>query len=180
MANWPWAHTYEMTHTLKDGALEITTTIENHSSEKMPVSIGFHPYFRLPGAHRDNIAVHLPVHQHVETDSRLIPTGEFKEVSFPANLSLKGQRFDDGFIALEEDAVFSLSSGDRKIEVEFGPDYQVAVIYAPPEKDFVCFEPMTAITNGINLAAEGKYSDLLWIEPRGEWTENFRINWQNL
>ncbi|HYA18359.1 MAG TPA: aldose 1-epimerase [Bryobacteraceae bacterium] len=181
MANWPFAHSYEMTHRLAGGTLEITTAILNRSAEKMPVAIGFHPYFRIPGVGRDELSVHLPVSKHVETDARLIPTGEFRDVSFPASLPLKGQQFDDGFVALEPSPAFRLAGGGREIEVGFGPKYRVAVVYAPPGKDFVCFEPMTAVTNGVNLAAAGRYPDLEWIEPGTEWRESFRISargWQ--
>jgi aldose 1-epimerase len=178
MANWPFAHSYEMTHTLSNGVLEISTAILNRSSERMPVSIGFHPYFRLPGVKRDDATVHLPVREHVETDSRLVPTGEFRPTSFPAALPLKDQRFDDGFAGLEPDPVFRFEGGGKQINVAFGPKYQVAVVYVPPGQEYVCFEPMTAVTNGINLAAEGKYPQLQWIEPGAEWRESFRISWQ--
>ena len=175
MANWPFAHSYQMTHRLADGALEITTAVLNLSAEKMPVAIGFHPYFQMPGARRDDLSVHLPVAKHVETDSRMIPTGDFKDVDFPDRLPLKGQRFDDGFIGLKPNPVFLLESAGKSVEVAFGPKYQVAVVYAPPDKNFVAFEPMTAITNGVNLAAEGKYPGLQWIEPGAEWRESFRV-----
>jgi hypothetical protein len=39
--------------------------------------------------------------------------------------------------------------------VVYGPKYTVAVIYAPPGKDFICFEPMSAITDAFNLATAG-------------------------
>src|SRR5438093_582563 len=48
MKQWPFAHTIEISHRLRDGVLEVRTTITNMSSEPMPVAIGFHPYFQLP------------------------------------------------------------------------------------------------------------------------------------
>ena len=45
MAQFPFAHTIEMTHRLKNGALEIAAALHNLSAEPMPVAIGFHPYF---------------------------------------------------------------------------------------------------------------------------------------
>jgi aldose 1-epimerase len=176
MANWPFAHAYEMTHKLASGVLEITTVIQNKSAERMPVSIGFHPYFRLPGVTRDDSFIHLPVAKRVETDAQLVPTGEFTPVSFPVGIALKDNRFDDGFVGLEPNPVFRFEGGGKGIEVAFGPKYHVAVVYAPPGQDFVCFEPMTAITNGVNLAEEGKYPDLQSVEAGGEWRESFSIS----
>jgi aldose 1-epimerase len=180
MANWPFAHSYEMTHRLSNGTLEIITTIQNRSSERMPVSIGYHPYFQLPGVKRDDSSVHLPVGRHVETDGRMVPIGEFKPVAFPAELKLSEHQFDDGFTDLQPNPVFRFQGEGKKIEVAFGPKYPVAVVYAPPGKDFVCFEPMTAITNGVNLAAEGRYPELQWVEAGGEWRESFQISAQGL
>ena len=179
MANWPFAHTYEMTHRLADGVLEISTTIFNLSAERMPVAIGFHPYFQLPGVARDTAFARVPVRRHVETDSRLVASGEFRPISFPELVPLAEHTFDDGFVDLERGpdgrAAFSFEGGGKRIDVYFGPKYNVAVVYAPPGQQFLCFEPMTAVTNGVNLAAEGKYPDLQWVEAGGEWRESFWV-----
>ncbi len=53
MAQFPFAHTIEMTHRLQNGALEIAASLHNLSAEPMPVAIGFHPYFTLSDAPRD-------------------------------------------------------------------------------------------------------------------------------
>ena len=55
----------------------------------------------------------------------------------------------------------------REIEVAFGPKYTVAIVYAPPGQNYICFEPMSAITNGINLAHEGKYAGLQTVAAGG-------------
>jgi aldose 1-epimerase len=179
MANWPFAHEYEMTYRLESGVLEVSTTITNRSSQPMPVAIGFHPYFILPGVERDEAVAQIPARLHVETDSRLIATGEFKPIQLPDRITLKEHRFDDGFTDLVRDAkgraVFSVESKGRRIEVAFGPRYRVAVVYAPPGENYICFEPMTAITNGVNLAHEGKYPDLQTVAPGGQWHESFWI-----
>jgi aldose 1-epimerase len=49
---------------------------------------------------------------------------------------------------------------------------------APPPgqtRDFICFEPMTAVTNGVNLAHDGKYSTLQSIPAGARWTESFWV-----
>jgi aldose 1-epimerase len=179
MANWPFAHTYEMTHRLANGELEISTKILNLSMERMPVAIGFHPYFQLPGVARDSASARVPVRRHVETDARLVATGEFRDVKFPERMALAEHTFDDGYVDLDHGAdgraVFAFEGGGKKIEVGFGPKYQVAVVYAPPDRQFLCFEPMTAVTNGVNLAAEGRYPELQWVAANGEWRESFWV-----
>ena len=48
-AQWPFAHDYEMTYSLANGELEVKTTIANLSTEAMPVAIGYHSFFQIPG-----------------------------------------------------------------------------------------------------------------------------------
>ncbi len=76
MAQFPFAHTLTMTYRLANGELEVETTIDNHSTDPMPVGIGFHPYFHLDDAPRDRWKVHLAARDQMILDSTLIPTGE--------------------------------------------------------------------------------------------------------
>ena len=77
-------------------------------------------------------------------------------------------------------AHFLLRSGDQNIELLFGPKYPVSIVWEPRSFDgraaeFICFEPMTGVTNAVNLHHAGKYPDLQ-ILPSGEkWTESFWI-----
>lgn len=174
MENWPLAHQYEMTHRLAGGVLEVTVTVLNLSAEPMPIAIGFHPYFQLPDVPISEAYAHVPVRRHVETDSQLVATGEMKPVDFPNRVSLRDHRFDDGFTGLQGEP-FVVEGKGKRIEVTFGPKYQVAVVYAPPGQDYICFEPMTAITNGINLAHEHKYDALQTVAAGAQWRESFWV-----
>ena len=182
LAVWPYRHVYDMTYRLAEGTLEVTTVIRNTGTEAMPVSIGFHPYFLLPGISRDEVSVRLPAQSHVEADEHLLATGALASSGLPEWVPLSSHVLDDGFTDLirqpDGKARFSLAGGGRSIDIEFGPRYTVAIVYAPAGKDFVCVEPMTAITNGINLAAEGKYDGLQMLEAGAEWRESFWISTQ--
>jgi aldose 1-epimerase len=50
------------------------------------------------------------------------------------------------------------------------------VVYAPDGRDFICFEPMAALTNAFNLAHAGLYRELQSIPPGERWQESFRIS----
>jgi aldose 1-epimerase len=184
MAQWPFAHEYEMTYSLADGVLEVKITITNLSADTMPVVIGFHPFFQIPEIPRDEWVAHLAARIHVVADEHQIPTGEMRPLDIPNPLPLRGQILDDGFTDLERDADgrahFSIESGGKTVEVLFGAKYRVATIYlpaAPPgeTREFICFEPLAAIISGVNLAHAGKYSDLQTVPPGGKWTESFWI-----
>ena len=177
LAQFPFAHTLTMTYRLRDGTVEIETSIENHAADPMPVGIGFHPYFRLHDAPRDQWHVHLAARDHLVLNQQLIPTGERKPVEFADPHALSTGQLDDVFANLIRDpdgrARFHVEGGRERITVAYGPKYTVAVVYAPKGQGFICFEPMSAITDAFNLAHEGKYSELQSIAPSGTWRESF-------
>jgi aldose 1-epimerase len=184
MAQWPFAHEYEMTYRLADESLEVKTTVMNLSSEAMPMVLGFHPYYRIPDVPRDEWILRMPKSKAVIADNRRLPTGDLKVADLPNPLPLKGRTLDDGFTDLERDAtnraLFSIEAGEKKIELLFGPKFIVAVIWEPASPpgqslNFVCIEPMTGITNAVNLSHAGKYPGLQSVPPNGKWTESFWI-----
>src|SRR5580658_191476 len=179
MAQFPFAHTIEMTYVLHDDILEVRTAIENLSADPMPVGIGYHPYFQLHDAPRDQWKAHLAARDHLALSKMFIPTGERKPVEFPDPLPLSGVALDDVFGGLVRDAsdraTFSVEGLQEKISVIYGPKYTVAVVYAPAGRQFICFEPMSAITDGFNLAHAGVYKELQSIPPGGTWRESFWI-----
>src|SRR6201996_3544466 len=52
MKQFPFAQTYTMPIRLERGVLEVNTKNDNLSTEPLPVSIGYHPYFALPEGNR--------------------------------------------------------------------------------------------------------------------------------
>jgi aldose 1-epimerase len=179
MAQFPFAHNVEMTYRLADGALEVETAIENLSTEPLPLSLGYHTYYRVPDSPRDDWKVVIPARDQVVLNDLLVPTGERKPVSFPSPLPLGAAKLDDVFTGLVREpdgkARFSVEGRRQKISVLFGPKYPVAVIYAPPGRDFICFEPMTGVTNAFNLAQAGKYGEFQSVGPGRTWRESFWI-----
>lgn len=179
MAQFPFAHTVEMTYRLANGVLEVETVLENQASEPMPVGVGFHPYFQVPDVPRDQCRVHVAARDHLELSSLLIPTGERTPVKLPDPVSLATTQLDDVFSNLvrgsDNHANFWVEGGGKKISVIYGPKYTVAVVYAPPRENFICFEPMSAITDAFNLAHSGVYKELQSIPPGGTWRESFWI-----
>lgn len=175
MAQFPFAHNYEMTYRLKNGAAEVETAIENLASEPMPVSVAYHGYFTLPNVERDSWRIRIPAREHVVLNEKLTPTGERHSFTMNQPVELRGRQFDDVFAALDPGGEFSVEGGGKKIVVRFGPKFPVGVVYAPQGRDFICFEPMSGLTNAFNLAHAGKYPELQSIAPGGRWRESYWI-----
>ncbi|HEX3644668.1 MAG TPA: aldose 1-epimerase [Vicinamibacterales bacterium] len=183
MAQFPFAHTIDMTHRLRDGVLDITVQLHNISAAPMPVAIGFHPYFRLTDAPRDAWTIALGARTEWVLADDKIPTGETHPIERrfpdPRAAALRDHDLDHVFGDLIRDAsgraAMSVAGRSQKIDVTFGPNYRAVVVYAPAGRDFICFEPMAGITDALNLAHSGKYSDLQYIPAGGTWKESFWI-----
>ena len=183
MKQFPFAHTITMTYRLGDGALEVRTRIDNLSTDPMPVSIGFHPYFQLTDSPRDQWTLSLGARSRWRLAATLIPTGETEPIDQvfpnPGAIALQNLALDDVFGDLTRDkdgrATMSVRGRTQQIDVVLGPNYRAAVIYSPKASAFVALEPMVAITNAMNLAHKGLYKDLQTIPPGGSWQESFWI-----
>jgi aldose 1-epimerase len=179
MAQFPFAHVIEMTYRLQQGVLQVETVLRNMSNDPMPVSIGFHPYFRLSESPRDKWQIHVPVREHWLVDRNQLPTGEVEPTNFPDLLPLEGKTFDDDYSGLiraaDGRAEFYIQGEKEKLSVFFGPKYTVCVLWVPAKREFLCFEPMASMVNGMNLAQAGKYKELQSVPPAGEWRESFWI-----
>ncbi len=181
MAQFPFAHDLEMTYRLADGALEVETAVQNLSTSPMPVSLGYHTYYRLTDLPRDEWRAHLSVRDEMVLSDLLIPTGERRPVKFPDSVQLKEAKFDSVYANLIRDpqgwATFWVQGKTQKISVIYGPKYSVAVVFAPddPARQFICFEPMSGPTNVFNLNHAGLYSELQSVPPGGTWRESFWI-----
>lgn len=180
----PFPHVIEMTYRLAGGELTVETRIENTGEGAMPVSLGYHPYFQLHDAPRDDWRVHVAADSVWELGPTLVPTGSTSPIGevIPGadNLKLQDASLDHVFGGLQRnadgEAAFSVTGVAEKLEVIYGPGYDTAVVYAPPgDREFICFEPMVGITNVFNLAHAGKYDALQTIAAGAEKTYRFRV-----
>jgi aldose 1-epimerase len=86
--------------------------------------------------------------EHLELDERMIPTGTRTPLA-PRDFLLADRSLDDGLAGLTEPAQFLVSDGERALSAVFGDGYGWAQVYAPPGRNFICFEPMTAPTDAL-------------------------------
>ena len=81
-------------------------------------------------------------------DVRGIPNGD--DQSFGGfNGQLGEHSFDDGFALLQERTLFSVAGAACTVSVDFLEGYRYAQVFAPKDKDYIAFEPMTAPTSAL-------------------------------
>ncbi|MFZ0388713.1 MAG: aldose 1-epimerase [Solirubrobacteraceae bacterium] len=145
----PFEHQLELEAVVSPGGLSIATTVLASGPEPVPVSFGFHPYLRLPAGQRETWHVHLGATQRLELDDRMIPTGERRPLA-QRSFELADSSWDDGLAGLADPPVFAASADGQRLSVTFDEGFDWAQVYAPPGKEFICFEPMTAPTDALN------------------------------
>jgi aldose 1-epimerase len=167
MTVFPFAHELRIEAGIADATLTIASSVHAKGDVPVPISFGYHPYFRLAGVERSAWGVEIPVSERLVLDSEKLPTGEVEKAEIPAG-PLGSRTFDDEFVAPSEP--FVLEGGRRRIEVSFDGGYPYAQVYAPDDDDVIAFEPMTAPTNAL---VSGR--DLKLLEPGESYEASFSI-----
>ena len=197
MRQWPFAHTVEITYRLADGVLEVVTAVANLGDEPMPLSIGFHPYFQLTDTPRDEWQIAVAAKTRWLLDARKLPTGQTEPIEnlLPAPRNgLRDYSLDEVFTDLARGAdgraTMTVWGAKQRLDVVLGPRYSTVVVWAPnpsgkgrggqgdsppAERNFICFEPMAALANGLNMAHRGQYKELQSIAPGQTWRESFWV-----
>jgi aldose 1-epimerase len=170
LAVFPYPHRLEITAELSPTSLQLQTEISADAQSPVPISFGFHPYFGIPGLARDQWRLQLPPMKKLQLDHRGIPAGTAS--SFAGFDGLLGQHsFDDGFALLDKTAGFSLSSENWRIAIRFLEGFPYAQVFAPPGKEFIALEPMTAPANAL-ISGDG----LRILEPGTHFRASFRVD----
>ncbi len=107
-AGYPFALVLEVRYVLGAGSLDVTLRARNVGTTAAPVSLGWHPYLRVPGHGTvDALELTVPARRAVVTDAGMFPlAGEaaFGAIDGVGPLPLAGVRLDHAFADLRVDA----------------------------------------------------------------------------
>jgi galactose mutarotase-like enzyme len=170
LAIFPYRHTVELHAHLAGAELTITTTVQADGGCAVPVSFGFHPYLTIAGADRRDWLIELPPSSRLLLDECMIPIAVGQPVE-PRRFRLADGDWDDSLTALGQPVVFSVSAGERRMDVRFLEGFSHAQIYTPTGESFICFEPMTAPTNALISRGE-----LPVVSPSGAFHASFSVS----
>lgn len=174
MSAFPFAHRLTQRYRLEGRTLEVQATVEPRD-RSMPVSFGWHPYFRIPDAGREALSLALPRLAKVALDSQGLPIRDAATRSetdqLPRRTALAGEAFDDLFRLAEPIGSATLAAGDAAIVVEPREGIRFLQIYSPAGQPFAAIEPMTAPT----AALDDGGADLPVVEAGEAFTAGFRV-----
>jgi aldose 1-epimerase len=150
----PFSFKMEITYELKkENALSIITKITNTGDTNMPVSDGWHPYFKL-GEKVNDLEVQLNTNQILEFDERLLPTGKISPFTKFNSSEIFGETKLDHCFLLNEDADAGCIIRDEKNNLELkiiaDKSYPYLQIYTPDDRKSIAIENLSSAPDSFN------------------------------
>ncbi len=154
--HWLSKSSVDIKATLNTQGFGFIVTVKNTGTEDEPVGIGWHPYFALPSGQREQARLKIPAKKLVAVTNYddVFPTGKLVPMSgkYAFNqtngLALAKNFYDDCFVDLDRNSSDPIAAeivdpaaryGLRIVSVS--PEISAFQAYAPPDKQFVAFEP---------------------------------------
>jgi len=167
--------------TLSYGAFELTVTAKNPGPGLVPMGIGWHPYFVLPGGDRAAVRLHIPSETRAimnnyddtfTTGQRVSVKRTPYDFSAPEGRPLGTQYLDDNYSnLLHEPSGETISEiidpaanyGLRLITLS--PMIKSIQVYAPPGKNFVAIEPQFNLPDPYNKNWGSTDTGMVLLQP---------------
>lgn len=141
-AVYPFDFQVIFTYQLLGNTLTIIQDIKNLSSEPMPFSVGFHPYFLA--SDKSQLVFEIPSQAFQEKGSQEVQ-------SFNGKFDFSRDEIDVAFTKLNAKST-SVTDKTRnlKMTLEYDDIYSTLVFWTLKGKDFYCLEPWSGPRNAIN------------------------------
>ncbi|WP_176256819.1 aldose 1-epimerase [Derxia lacustris] len=155
---WPWRFEAWQHFNLSATTLGVVLGVRNLDDAPMPAGLGHHPYYPRNAATRlstrvatmwEADATQLPTQQTVPGWLAQLPAGIAVEAISP------DATFDNNFTGWSRQARIDWPERGRGMEISAAAPLDYALAYVPLGQDFFCFEPVSNVTDWMNLAAAG-------------------------
>ncbi|MDZ4686229.1 MAG: aldose 1-epimerase [Planctomycetaceae bacterium] len=166
LALWPADFLLEVDYELLHNRLRANFRIQNTSERGLPWGLGTHAYFKLPlsaDSRMDDCTVEAPATKYWELDNslptgRVLPLEEDRDLRDGVYLNLI--QLDDVLTGVDCDGpqfdctVLDEAAGLQVTQI-CPPIFREIVAFTPPNRNAVCLEPYTCVTDAINLEPQG-------------------------
>lgn len=161
-AVYPFDFEVAFTYQIKGNTLEVQQNYTNKSSEAMPFSFGFHPYFVT--SDKSQLKFEIPGHEYLDQKTK-----EFH--SFNGNFDLNKDEIDVAFKQLKSQSA-SVTDNLRKLKLTLDYDdvFPILVFWTLKGKDFYCLEPWSAGRNSLNTG-----ENLTILQPGASLSASFKL-----
>ena len=121
----------------EDGSFVLNQEVENMETDtEMPLSMGLHPYFKVPQNQKNAIKFNFPGGESIEKQSESWMNGAYVSVDNP-----RTENTSPGLEIIIPDL--------GTLTIQPSPEYKKIWVWSLPGKDFVCIEPVMRGKNGL-------------------------------
>jgi galactose mutarotase-like enzyme len=146
---YPFEFELKFTYKLKGNKLIIEQSYENKSSEKMPFSSGFHPYFYC--SDKSKLKLEIPAVEYCTKSGN-------KTYPFNGKLDYSVEEIDIAFTKINKNqASFIDGKRNLKVNISYSDLFSTLVFWTLKDKDFICLEPWSSPRNSINTGEQLNY-----------------------
>ncbi len=155
----PFSFSIEIFYQLKaNNELTVKTTVTNTGEKTIPLSDGWHPYFKL-GKTIDTLLMQINSGTMLEFDSDLLPSGNFIDYKRFETIQPIGDTFlDNSFVLKNNDApacIIRDESTGLQLTITCDESYPYLQVYTPEHRNSIAIENLSgapdAFNNGIGL-----------------------------
>ncbi|WP_373480200.1 aldose epimerase [Geminocystis sp.] len=148
---YPFEFELKFTYKLAGNKLIIEQLYTNKSKEKMPFSVGFHPYFFC--GDKSQLILEIPATEYYNKNAN-------KTYPFNGKLDYSLPEIDIAFTKIDSNkASFIDGKRNLKIDITYSDLFSTLVFWTLKDKDFVCIEPWSAPRNALNTGEQLNYLD---------------------
>ncbi|MDR9900095.1 aldose epimerase [Aetokthonos hydrillicola Thurmond2011] len=160
---YPFDFKVAFTYQLEGNSLEIQQHYTNLSSEPMPFSFGFHPYFSV--SDKSQLKFEIPSSEYQEK-------GTNETHPFTGNFDFSQDEIDVAFKQLSATSA-TVIDGSRglKLTLDYDELFTTLVFWTVKGKDFYCLEPWSAPRNALNTG-----ENLTVLEPGSDLSTTIRLS----
>ncbi|MBD0266291.1 MAG: aldose epimerase [Tolypothrix sp. Co-bin9] len=161
-AVYPFDFEVAFTYQMQGNTLEVQQNYTNKSSEPMPFSFGFHPYFAI--SDKTQLEFEIPSKEYQDQKTKEMH-------SFNGNFDFNRDEIDVAFKQLTSQSA-SVTDHSRKLKLTLDYDdaFPILVFWTLKGKDFYCLEPWSAPRNSINTGEH-----LTVLEPGASYSASFKL-----
>lgn len=176
---WPGDIFIEVKYEVRGATLRADFRIGNPGQTSVPWGLGTHPYFKVPLSEQgslQNCLIEAPATEEWVLENCL-PTGEKRAIQKSHDLregawldQLKADHVLSG-LPEETDQYECLvmdEQGGLVISQDYDSLFSELVVFTPPNRNCVCLEPYTCVTNAINMTRKDVETGLRVLPPGSE------------
>jgi aldose 1-epimerase len=145
---WPWRYRARQTARLDEHGLTLELAVTNLDDAPGPFGVGFHPYF----PHSPTARLTASTRGIWETSDDLLPVREVQASPWDAGRAVRSQvLLDHCHTGWDGEARIDVGPDRPALRLTASPELRWLHVYAPPDQDFFCVEPVSHAPNALNM-----------------------------